>query len=65
MISTQKSDSHKKSLSEAFVNSFGSYPIGYALGIVILPCLNDFINFIENDNIKGIKEEISKILVPN
>ena len=37
MISTQKSDSHKKSLSEAFVNSFGSYPIGYALGIVILP----------------------------
>ncbi len=30
-------DSHKKSLSEAFVNSFGGYPIGYALGIVILP----------------------------
>jgi len=31
------SDSRKKSLSEAFVNSFGGYPIGYALGIVILP----------------------------
>jgi len=30
-------DSHKKSLSEAFVNSFGGYPIGYGLGIVILP----------------------------
>ncbi len=30
-------DSHKKSLSEAFVNSFGGYPIGYAIGIVILP----------------------------
>ena len=30
-------DSHKKSLSEAFVNSFGSYPVGYGLGIVILP----------------------------
>ena len=30
-------DTHGKSLSEAFVNSFGSYPIGYALGIVILP----------------------------
>ena len=29
--------SHKKSLSEAFVNSFGGYPIGYGLGIVILP----------------------------
>ena len=25
------------SLSEAFVNSFGSYPIVYGLGIVILP----------------------------
>ena len=24
-------------MSEAFVNSFGSYPIGYGLGIVILP----------------------------
>lgn len=30
-------DSRKKSASEAFVNSFGSYPIGYGLGIVILP----------------------------
>ncbi|MEX0862551.1 hypothetical protein [Nitrosopumilus sp.] len=30
-------DSHKKSLNEAFVNSFGGYPIGYGLGIVILP----------------------------
>lgn len=31
------SDSKKKSMSEAFVNSFGSYPIGYGLGILILP----------------------------
>ena len=30
-------DSKKKSASEAFVNSFGGYPIGYAIGIVILP----------------------------
>ena len=30
-------DSPKKSLSEAFVNSFGGYPIGYGLGIVVLP----------------------------
>jgi hypothetical protein len=30
-------DSHKKSASEAFVNSFGGYPVGYGLGIVILP----------------------------
>ena len=30
-------DSKKKSASEAFVNSFGGYPIGYAVGIIILP----------------------------
>ena len=30
-------DSKKKSVSEALVNSFGGYPVGYALGIVILP----------------------------
>ena len=34
---TGKEDSRGKSLSEAFVNSFGGYPIGYALGIIILP----------------------------
>lgn len=37
IVSKQNKDSHKKSLNEAFVNSFGSYPIGYGLGIVILP----------------------------
>lgn len=36
-MSKQVSDSRTKSLSEAFVNSFGGYPIGYCLGIVILP----------------------------
>ena len=36
-MSTETTDSRKKSLSEAFVNSFGGYPIGYGLGIVILP----------------------------
>ena len=30
-------DARSKSASEAFVNSFGSYPIGYGLGIIILP----------------------------
>jgi len=30
-------DERSKSLSEAFVNSFGGYPIGYAIGIIILP----------------------------
>mgnify|MGYP007062885335 CR=1 FL=1 len=33
----QKADTKKKSASEAFVNSFGGYPVGYGLGIVILP----------------------------
>ena len=37
MTNTVPKDSHKKSLSEAFVNSFGGYPIGYGLGIVVLP----------------------------
>jgi len=37
MTIEQKIDSKKKSASEAFVNSFGGYPIGYAVGIVILP----------------------------
>lgn len=36
-MTEQISDSRKKSLSEAFANSFGGYPIGYGLGIVILP----------------------------
>ena len=36
-MSEQEVDSRKKSASEAFVNSFGGYPIGYGLGIVILP----------------------------
>jgi len=30
-------DSRSKSLSEAFVNSFGSYPIGYGIGLLVLP----------------------------
>ena len=36
-MSKQDIDSKKKSASEAFVNSFGGYPIGYGLGIVVLP----------------------------
>jgi len=34
---TQSIDSKKKSASEAFVNSFGGYPIGYGVGIIVLP----------------------------
>ena len=36
-IKLSELDSKKKSASEAFVNSFGGYPIGYGVGIVILP----------------------------
>ena len=37
MSSNYSVDTRKKSMSEAFVNSFGAYPIGYTIGIVILP----------------------------
>jgi len=36
-MKTYSTDTRKKSISEAFVNSFGAYPIGYGIGIVILP----------------------------
>lgn len=36
-MKVQTKDAKGKSATEAFVNSFGSYPIGYGLGIVILP----------------------------
>ena len=36
-MNVQSIDSKKKSASEAFVNSFGGYPIGYGVGIVVLP----------------------------
>jgi len=36
-MSKQDMDSKKKSASEAFVNSFGGYPIGYGVGIIVLP----------------------------
>ena len=34
-MSNELVDSKKKSASEAFVNSFGGYPIGYGVGILI------------------------------
>ena len=37
MTTIESNDTRKKSLSEAFVNSFGAYPIGYGIGIIILP----------------------------
>ena len=43
MMSDQTVDSKKKSASEAFVNSFGGYPIGYGVGILILPLCTGWI----------------------
>ena len=40
---SEQIDSHKKSLSEAFVNSFGGYPIGYGVGIIVLPLSMEWI----------------------
>lgn len=34
---TTKSDTHSKSLSEVLINTFGGYPIGYLVGIIVLP----------------------------
>ena len=36
-MSNKTVDSKKKSVWEALVNSFGGYPIGYGVGIIILP----------------------------
>jgi hypothetical protein len=36
-LTSKLKDTHSKSMSEAFVNSFGSSPIGYGLGILVLP----------------------------
>jgi hypothetical protein len=55
-------DSKKKSVSEAFVNSFGGYPIGYALGIVILPLSTGWIQsdpYMANIAITGVYATVS------
>lgn len=36
-------DVRSKNLSEAFINSFGSYPIGYGIGIIILPLFSGWL----------------------
>ena len=50
-------DSKKKSASEAFVNSFGGYPIGYGLGIIVLPLSTGWIQedpYMANFAITGV-----------
>ena len=58
----QNMDSKKKSASEAFVNSFGGYPIGYAIGIVILPLSTGWIEsdpYMANIAITGVYATVS------
>ena len=55
-------DSKKKSVSEAFVNSFGGYPIGYGVGIVILPLSMGWIQedpYMANIVITGVYATVS------
>ena len=55
-------DSKRKSASEAFVNSFGGYPIGYGLGIVILPLSTGWIQsdpYAANIAITGVYATVS------
>ena len=60
-IENQK-DSRRKSLSEALVNSFGGYPIGYGVGVVILPLSTGWIQedpYMANIVITGVYATVS------
>ena len=55
-------DTKKKSASEALVNSFGGYPIGYGVGIVILPLCTGWIQedpYMANIAITGVYAAVS------
>ena len=55
-------DSKKKSVSEAFVNSFGGYPIGYGVGIIVLPLSTGWIQedpYMANIAITGVYATVS------
>jgi hypothetical protein len=61
-MSDQTVDSKKKSASEAFVNSFGGYPIGYGVGILILPLSTGWIQedpYMANIAITGVYATVS------
>jgi hypothetical protein len=61
-MSNETVDSKKKSASEALVNSFGGYPIGYGVGIIILPLSMGWIQedpYIANIAITGVYATVS------
>ena len=62
MMSNETVESKKKSASEAFVNSFGGYPIGYGVGIVVLPLSMGWIQedpYMANIAITGVYATVS------
>jgi len=61
-MSNETVDSKKKSASEAFVNSLGGYPIGYGVGILILPLSTGWIQedpYVANIAITGVYATVS------
>ena len=61
-MSNETVDSKKKSVSEALVNSFGGYPIGYGVGIIILPLSMGWIQedpYMANIAITGVYATVS------
>ena len=61
-MSNEIVDSKKKSASEAFINSFGGYPIGYGVGIVILPLSTGWLQedpYMANIAITGVYAVVS------
>jgi len=65
-LNMENKDTKSKSLSEAFVNSFGSYPIGYGVGILILPLSMGWLQedlFIANIFVTSIYATVSFIRV--
>ena len=62
IMSNETVDSKKKSASEAFFNSFGGYPIGYGVGIVVLPLSMGWIQedpYMANIAITGVYATVS------
>ena len=61
-MSNETVDSKKKSVSESLVNSFGGYPIGYGVGIIILPLSMGWIQedpYMANIAITGVYATVS------
>ena len=61
-MSNEIIDSKKKSSSEALVNSFGGYPVGYGVGIIILPLSMGWIQedpYMANIVITGVYATVS------